>query len=1096
MVKWHLYLSVAATAVVATSGWAADTLQFAAPDTWVKPVAFSESSKAEPGAPVAVLNVDNQIRFGPDGDDIYTEFVVRIQTPQGLTAARPYAVWNPQTDSVVVHKVHLIRNGQVIDVLAGGQTFTTLRREENLDSSMLDGQLTAVLQPEGVQVGDILDYSMTLHRADPVMRGNSESLLFSRPQVAIGRISYRVLWPKSKVVRWRASDDIKDARLAKTPEGSELTLNLVDYKMPEAQERLPTRFARTGELEFSQFTSWHDLSAILAPLYAKAATLAVDSPLKAEAAKIRALSNDPKVQAAAALNLVEDQVRYVFIGANQGGYVPADADATWTRRFGDCKGKSVLLVALLRELGIEAEAAAVSTWAGDGMDHSLPLIELFDHVIVRATIAGKVYWMDGTRLGDGTLDLLSPPPYQWALLLPPGGGDLTAIEMPPPAKPLEETLLKFDASGGLDAPAPVQVDFIMRGDAAIDLHNKLLAQTPGDLDTGLKAYWAQVYSWITVDTVGQAFDAATGELRMTMAGKADMAWDSPGMGKPRQYAVDGDFIGGGFGLKRKDGPNADAPVTLPYPRFEKTIETIILPQGGKGFSIAGDAVDTTLAGYVMKRSLSLANGVFTMEVTQHTLDREVPVNEVNAAEAELIRMGKATVHVQAPYDYAATESDIKTASAAEPKTAAEFMARGVELALARQYDKAIADYDAALKLDPKSAKAMALRGNARAAKKDYDAAFADYDAAVALDRRDTTAWYGRAYAWYDTHDYAKAVDAVTHLLTINPADNKARKMRAQLYLEQGDKEGALDDALAASMMEPDSVDSATFLARIYDANNKSAEAVATLRTALVKSPEEADLHAALARHLEYCAGGTSAKDCFALRKEALAEFDRAIALAPTVGLYVERASARPMEDRAAKFADLDQAFLLQPDGPGILVTRAGLLIYYKEYDKAAADIATVLAADPRNVDALFAHASLMDARGDIDAEIADNDAVLALEPDNSQYLNNACWVRATHKRDLDKALANCDASLKLKPNSAATFDSRGLVHLQRAEWDLALADYNAAITAEGKFGSALFGRGIAELRLGKTEAGNEDIASAKALYAGIDKKYAGYGIKP
>ncbi|MBW8880041.1 MAG: tetratricopeptide repeat protein [Asticcacaulis sp.] len=1060
MLKKVLSYTVAGLALVtATSAWAGDKLDFAPPDTWVKPVALNEAAKADAGAPIALLNMDSQVRFGPDGDSTYTEIVMRVQTPQGLPIARPYVNWNPETDAVTVHKVHIIRGSQVIDVLAGGQTFTVLRREDNLDRSMLDGYLTGVLQPEGLQVGDVLDYAVTVHHNDPVMAGNSESLLVGRPQVPVGRLTYRAVWPKTKAMRWHVSDDLTAAKLTKTADGSELTLDLKDYKSPEIPERVPVRLARTGELAFSQFASWRDLSALMGPLYAKAATLAPDSPLKAEVAKIKAASRDPKLQAEAALHLVEDQVRYVYIGANQGNYRPVDADVTWTRRFGDCKGKSALLLALLRELGIEADAVSVSTWGGDGLDKGLPMVELFDHVIVRAVIAGKVYWLDGTRLGDGSLDSLTPPAYQWALPMRPGGADLMAIDVPLPVQPLEETILKFDASAGLDVPAPAHVELVARGDAAIEMHNNLSAMAPDDLDKALKEYWSKAYTWITVETVDSKFDPATGELRMIMDGKAKMDWSSPGNGRPRQYAADGDFLGGGFGLTRKPGPLADAPVTLTYPRSEKTVETIILPHGGKGFSIAGETVDKTLAGYVMKRELSLKNGVFTMEVSQHTVGREIPLAEANAAEPELTRMGQANVHVQAPYDYAATDDDAKSAGTAEPKTADDYIARGGALMAGGQFDKAIADFDAALKLDPKSAKAMALRGNARAGKTDYDGALADYDAAVALDRRNVPAWYGRVYTWYRQKDYGKAIEAVTRLLDINPADTQARRMRGQLYLEHGDKDLALDDALGAQVLEPDSVDTARFLAQVYGANGKRDEQLQTLRAAVAKTPDNADLHEELARALLYCGHGSTAKSCEASEAEA-----------------------------DAKFADLDQALKLQPDGPAILLTRANLLIYYKDYDKAA--------ADPDNVGALLAHSALMEARGDFAAAIRDDDAIVAKVPDDAQYLNNACWTRAIHRLELDKALATCDASLKIRPNSGATLDSRGMVHLQLGQWETALADYDAALKAEGDFASALYGRGIAELRLGRKKEGRADLEAARKQYPDIGKTYAGYGIAP
>ena len=60
-------------------------------------------------------------------------------------------------------------------------------------------------------------------------------------------------------------------------------------------------------------------------------------------------------RARAALRLVQDQVRYVFVGLDGGNYTPASVADTWQRRYGDCKAKTVMLMALLREMGISAE---------------------------------------------------------------------------------------------------------------------------------------------------------------------------------------------------------------------------------------------------------------------------------------------------------------------------------------------------------------------------------------------------------------------------------------------------------------------------------------------------------------------------------------------------------------------------------------------------------------------------------------------------------------------------------------------------------------------------------------------------------------------
>ena len=221
-------------------------------------------------------------------------------------------------------------------------------------------------------MGDIVDIAMTLHRRDPALQGYSS--VFDRlddPGVA-GRVRMRMVWPASKPVRWRETDGLPPPKVTKTADGTELVIDLTNVEAPKPPRGAPGRFVDLGSIEVSQYKDWAEFSRATFPLYDKAERIQPGSPLAAEVAKIAAASADPKVRALAALHLVEDQTRYVFLGMNDGGLVPADAEATWSRRFGDCKGKSVLLVAVLQALGIKAEPALVSTTLGDGLDQRLP----------------------------------------------------------------------------------------------------------------------------------------------------------------------------------------------------------------------------------------------------------------------------------------------------------------------------------------------------------------------------------------------------------------------------------------------------------------------------------------------------------------------------------------------------------------------------------------------------------------------------------------------------------------------------------------------------------------------------------------------------
>ena len=122
-----------------------------------------------------------------------------------------------------------------------------------------------------------------------------------------------------------------------------------------------------------------------------------NSPIRHEAEQIAKKYIEPMERARAALKLVQNDIRYIYIGLGAGNLTPASAEETWQRRYGDCKGKTTLLLALLNELGIDAKAVLVNNQgADDGINDRLPNPGMFDHVLVKAQIDGKTYWMDGT----------------------------------------------------------------------------------------------------------------------------------------------------------------------------------------------------------------------------------------------------------------------------------------------------------------------------------------------------------------------------------------------------------------------------------------------------------------------------------------------------------------------------------------------------------------------------------------------------------------------------------------------------------------------------------------------------------------------------
>ncbi len=1097
----RIVVSACALMALAMPAFADETLHYGPAEPWVTAEAPGKPDATFAGAPYQLLLHNAQLNFRPDGTtSYYTEVAIHIQTVEGLQEAQYYVTWNPATDEATVNKAQILRGGQVIDVLAQGQKFTTMRREENLDEAMLDGYLTGVIQPEGIQVGDTFVVGSTLKRRDPVFGGKGEFIMGDLSAGAVSRQVVRASWDRAQPIQWRQSGDLK-GRIVKTGADDAYVLERNKVTQAEVQANAPARFNENGFVEFSQFKTWNEVSALLAPWYEKATTLSPDSPLRKEVAIIRAASNDPKVQAAMALKLVQTRVRYVFLGMNLGGYVPAEADATWQRRFGDCKGKSALLVAILRELGIKAEAAAVNSGGGDGLDQHLPSIEMFDHVIVRAEIDGKVYWLDGTRLGDRDLDSIRPPYVRWALPMTTAGAALEAVPMLPPEKPTEEMYFRLDASAGLDVPARTRIEKTLRGDEAVQFDAAYRAMATDAREEALKGYWKEDYKWIEPRKVSATFDPVTGEEKLVMDGVARMEWNAGSDGRSWRYQTDALLMGWGRGLNRDSGPHKSAPVIVGFPHYERTRQEIILPKGGKDFTIEGEPIDKTLGGTEFKRQVTLKDGVLTLDTSRRSLVPEISYKDAKAAEPVLTDLWKKDVYLVAPKAYRKDRSQGTAAATVgasvggDSQTAEELALEAVKLIQQNRGDEALAKLNKALEKDPSLVMALSARGTVFMTRGNANAARADFEMAVKTDPSQWTAWNGLGAVHGSQFRTAEAIDAYTRAIDIYPNNTYALKQRAGAYVLLRDFDKARADAEALRDIEGDTLGVVSLRVDIETNDHKREAARTIIEDAIAASPDNTDLQIMLPALLTNCVN-VEAKACEASNAQAVLEYDRLIAAGPKLPYYVMRAQARPEKDRAKALEDLNAAIAMDETSAWAMAAKAQLLIKDKAYEKAMVLAEKMVADEPKDTSGRILRAEIFLKTGRKDQAIAEFAQMKREYPKAAMIYNTSCWDLATHDVELEKALADCDTGLKLSPRAPAILDSRGFVKLRLGRYDEAIADYDAALAVVPELVASLYGRGLAKLRKGDKAGGEADLNAARKLWYRIDDDFSEYGVKP
>lgn len=570
---------------------------------------------------VFVRRQDTLIHLDEQGQAHYIGYRIKLLHPNALQLGNLSISWNPAAGAPTVHDIRVHRDGQIIDVLQN-TSFEILRREGQLEAAMLDGNLTAVARIPDLRVGDELEVAHTVRISDPTLGKNDAGVLLLLGNPASGRFRLGLSWISGQKPNIKMTSDMATA--------SQNSENAVEFRFDNPPtltpaKDAPQRYNWQRVVEYSDFADWNAISQRFAALFRSAAILPNASSLKQEASRIAKAQTSPFDRASAALKLVQQDVRYIYVGLGSGNLTPATAEDTWQRRYGDCKGKTVLLLALLAELGIEAEPVLASNaGADDGLDQRLPSLQMFDHVLVRAKIDGRRYYLDGT-LPSVVVPSVDPVlPYRWILPLKAQGNSIERLEWRPATKPDELNLFEIDARAGFTQPARITNTIISRGIKGLEQQVQLSGLAPGELLNGMRQQLIGD-TWQVIDDVKWRFDQTTQASVLTVSGTGAIDWDDDGDGA-KSLALPG----GGFSPPSKRIRAAEQDQKLPYynqPEFSCHVTTVRLPTDtpAKKWSFA-PSYDTRIFGRNYYRAFDLRDGAIRMvrgsRIEQQEIDAE------------------------------------------------------------------------------------------------------------------------------------------------------------------------------------------------------------------------------------------------------------------------------------------------------------------------------------------------------------------------------------------------------------------------------------------------------------------------------------------
>jgi transglutaminase-like putative cysteine protease len=409
-----------------------DKYKIAAAGGWVAIADIDISRNLDTSSPYYYYLVDYQERVTDGAFYAYKRTLARVNDASHIEDASLFLFeLQDNNHQIVLHAVDIIRDGVRSSVLTE-ENISVMQRERSLENHITDNRETVSLSIDDLRVGDIIDF-----RATEITRAGDHPLN--------GRFYNTIFW-----IDWNCPVYLQKVRIVnESQKGLQAQYctyrdgahsSVMEYIKPD--ETLEKAYENLSSMSFEEVTpawlwpdfllattssQWEELSAYLFGYYrshgalessVNIADLDVYDPAKTVEQNIIGITR-----------FVQNEIRYK--GENHGifTHTPKPAEQTLTKRYGDCKDKSNLLVILLKQINVEACLTLVNTDYGIKINQLSPSLYHFNHVVVHITHNGKDYFFDPTiKKQAGDLEHSTTFDYGYGLDLKEQGASLTKLK--------------------------------------------------------------------------------------------------------------------------------------------------------------------------------------------------------------------------------------------------------------------------------------------------------------------------------------------------------------------------------------------------------------------------------------------------------------------------------------------------------------------------------------------------------------------------------------------------------------------------------------------------------------------------------------------
>jgi transglutaminase-like putative cysteine protease len=606
--------------MVVHAGVTDSNVTYGPPDDWVKPHFFNQrasSSLVDSSDDEHVLLLEQQVNALENETFFHTDR--QILTLDGVQNGSTIKIhFNPKYQSVLFHWARVWRDGQHFERLDTNKV-QVLQQEQSLEQdAIMNGEKSIVLVLDDVRAGDVIDYAYSVKGKNPVFDWHFSSIVpVAMEGVSAEHVLTRVLWPRDKRLYAKAHGCSVAPALVQGDGYLEYDWEFRQVPGITPEDSLPDWYDPEEWIQLSDFQSWAEVNQWALSLFQVTAPFSPE--LSQQIAGWRQIPGQEQ-KVLAVLRFVQDNVRYFGIEIGVSSEKPADPSVVFSRRFGDCKDKSLLFVTILRALGIEAYPVLVNSTLGHALDDWAPSAGAFDHCIAEVRCDGEIYFVDPTmNYQRGPLSAHYLPNYERGLVISPR---TTALAVIPQTTGLPQTTTtEYFQIRGNQFESDLSVVTVAQGRDAEKLRAMFATTKLSDIEENYTHFYSSFYPGVKMSSpIVVDDDEDQNTFQTTEYYSINNAWTKSDSGD--SYSVE--FYPSSIKalLKKPVSTDRNQPLGIAYPAHQILRTEVTLP-----FQWSYAASDKTISGpsFTFRKSAKcVGNKVITQYEYQSLADSVSP----------------------------------------------------------------------------------------------------------------------------------------------------------------------------------------------------------------------------------------------------------------------------------------------------------------------------------------------------------------------------------------------------------------------------------------------------------------------------------------